>query len=318
MAQHRSKIGDLLAKCNLKGSWQADAPMSGYTTFQVGGPADFLVFPRSYEDVRLVRDLARKEGIELTILGRGANLLVADQGIRGITLAMSSLGGFNVDQGFFTVSAGTDVSEAARAGLDGGFSCLEFLNAMPSTVGGAVWMNARCYGWEIADVLSSVTVLDENNQRLIVPFTAQEWSYKKSPFQGRDWLILEASFRTRPATRKAVEEVMVANKADRTAKGHFRAPCAGSVFKNNHDFGAASGVLIDRCGLKGVRCGQAVVSDWHANIIINEGGALASDIRSLISVVKQQVHSQIGFLLEEEVIYCGDWSLSEVDTTRVV
>jgi len=318
MAQHPSKIGNLLTKCNLKGTWQADAPMSGHTTFRVGGPADFLVFPRSFEDVQVVRELARNQGIPLTIVGRGANLLVADQGIRGITLAMSSLVGFQWKQSLLTVSAGTDVSDAARAGLEGGFSCLEFLNAMPSTVGGAIWMNARCYGWEIADVLSSVTVLDESNRTVIVPFAAKDWSYKKSPFQGRDWLILEASFRTSPATREAVEAVMVANEADRTAKGHFRAPCAGSVFKNNHAFGAASGVLIDRCGLKGLRCGKAVVSDWHANIIINEGGALASDIRQLINAVKQKVHSKMGFLLEEEVVYCGDWSLSEVDINKVV
>jgi UDP-N-acetylmuramate dehydrogenase len=266
-----------------------------------------MVFPATIDDVRAVRNLARQEGFPLFILGKGANLLVADRGIRGLVVNLSSLAGWSHSGNTLTCEAGVDVSAAAEAGRSQGFSCLEFLNAMPSTVGGAVFMNARCYGAEIADVLIDATVLDQDNQERVVPLVKDQWAYKVSPFQGKDWTIVQARFRTRAADPADVAMVMETNAQDREAKGHFRLPCAGSVFKNNHDFGAPSGVLIDRVGLKGLRRGRALVSPWHANIIVNEGGATAAEIRGLIDEVKRRVAASLGFRLEEEVIYAGDW-----------
>ena len=311
-----STIGNLLSKINLTGSWCLGEPLSAHTTFQIGGPADAMVFPTTIDDVRAVRSVVRDEGIPLFVLGRGANLLVSDRGIRGITLNLSSLTRWSLTDGVFRAQAGLDVSAAAEIGRSNSFSCLEFLNAMPSTVGGAVFMNARCYGSEIADVIVEALVLDEHNRQKVIPFVKDEWDYKVSPFQNRDWLIVEAAFRTTPADPSAVASVMRANAADRESKGHFRLPCAGSVFKNNHAFGAPSGVLIDRVGLKGLRRGRAVVSAWHANIIVNEGGANASDLRALIGEVKQRVAAATGFVLEEEVIYAGDWDEAEPPQNR--
>ena len=302
-------VRDLLSKINLKGTWRAEEPLAAHTTFRVGGPADAMIFPATIDDVRAVRDLARREGLPLFILGKGANLLVADRGIRGLVINLTSLCGWSHSEDTLTCEAGVDVSAAAEAGRRGGFSCLEFLNAMPSTVGGAVFMNARCYGAEIADVLVDATVLDEENHERVVPFVKDQWAYKISPFQGKDWTIVRARFRTRTADPAEVARVMETNAADREAKGHFRLPCAGSVFKNNHDFGAPSGVLIDRVGLKGLRRGRALVSPWHANIIVNEGGATAAEIRDLIGEVKERVATALGFVLEEEVIYAGDWNV---------
>lgn len=281
--------------------------MADHTTFRVGGPADAMVFPRTADDVKAVRALAFEEGLPLFFLGKGANLLVSDQGIRGIVVNLTSLAGWSWEPNLLTVQAGLEVSAAAEIGRSQGFSCLEFLNAMPSTIGGAVFMNARCYGAEIADVLEDVLVLNEENREERVPFVKDQWAYKVSPFQARPVVILEARFRTRPADPAAVEAVMKTNAADREAKGHFRLPCAGSVFKNNHAFGDPSGVIIDRVGLKGLRRGQAAVSSWHANIVVNEGGASAADLRALIEEVKQKVAQATGFVLEEEVIYAGEW-----------
>jgi UDP-N-acetylmuramate dehydrogenase len=266
-----------------------------------------MVFPQTIDDVLAVRALARDQELPLFFLGRGANLLVSDRGIRGITVNLTALAGWSWADGLMTCQAGLDVSQAAQAGLDHGFSCLEFLNAMPSTVGGAVFMNARCYGAEVADVFAGAQILDEHNRLTEVPFVKDQWAYKLSPFQGKDWVIVSARFHTVPADRQSVSQVMQTNAADREAKGHFRLPCAGSVFKNNHAFGNPSGVLIDRVGLKGLRRGRAAVSDWHANIIVNEGGATAADIRALIADVKDRVASATGFFLEEEVLYAGDW-----------
>lgn len=302
-----STVRDLLSKINLKGTWRADEPLADHTTFRVGGPADAMVFPATVDDVKAVRALARQENLPLFILGKGANLLVSDRGIRGLVLNLTTLAGWSHADGVLTAEAGLDVSAAAEAGRANGFSCLEFLNAMPSTVGGAVFMNARCYGAEVADVLVDATVLDEDNEQRVIPFRKDEWAYKVSPFQGKDWTIVRARFRAIPADPAEVGKVMETNAADRQAKGHFRLPCAGSVFKNNHDFGAPSGVLIDRVGLKGLRRGRALVSPWHANIIVNEGGATAADLRALIGEVKDRVEASLGFVLEEEVIYAGEW-----------
>jgi UDP-N-acetylmuramate dehydrogenase len=302
-----STIGDLLSKINLKGSWRAQEPMARHTTFRIGGPADAMVFPATVDDVKAVRALALAEGLPLFTLGKGANLLVSDKGIRGLVVNLTSLSGWSWEAGVFRAQAGLEVSAAAEIGRSHGFSCLEFLNAMPSTVGGAVFMNARCYGAEIADVLVEATVLDENNQERVVPFWRAEWDYKISPFQNRDWIILEAAFRTAPSDPASVAATMRENAADREAKGHFRLPCAGSVFKNNHAYGAPSGVLIERAGLKGLRRGNAVVSAWHANIIVNEGGAAAADLRWLIDEVKARVAQATGFMLEEEVVFAGEW-----------
>jgi UDP-N-acetylmuramate dehydrogenase len=301
-----STIGKFLSKINLSGSYREDELLAGHTTFRIGGPADAMVFPTTTEDVMAVQTLCLQEHLPLFVLGRGANILVADKGIRGVTLNLTSLASFEHMNGVLTTQAGLDVSAAAEAGRAGGFSCLEFLNAMPSTIGGAVYMNARCYGAEIADVFVEATVVDAG-QSHIVPFRRAEWDYKVSPFQNGAGIIVEAKFRTKPADARDVEAVMTANKADREAKGHFRLPCAGSVFKNNHDFGAPSGVLIDRVGLKGLRRGRAVVSEWHANIIVNEGGATATDLRALIGDVKKRVAQTTGLTLEEEVLYVGDW-----------
>jgi UDP-N-acetylmuramate dehydrogenase len=302
-----STIGKFLSKINLNGSYREDEPLAGHTTFRIGGPADAMVFPASVNDVKAIQLLCLQEDIPLLVLGRGANVLVSDKGVRGVTLNLTSLAGWRHSEGVLTTQAGLDVSAAAEAGLATGFSCLEFLNAMPSTVGGAVYMNARCYGAEIADVLIDAIVVDGGHERT-VPFRREEWDYKVSPFQNGTGIIVEARFRTKPAGAAEVEAVMTANKADRESKGHFRLPCAGSVFKNNHAFGAPSGVLIDRVGLKGLRRGRAVVSDWHANIIVNEGGATAADLRALVGEVKDRVAAATGFTLEEEVLYVGDWS----------
>lgn len=302
-----STIGDLLSKINLKGSVRWGEPLALHTTFRVGGPAEAMVFPASFDDVRAVRHLARQEGLPLFVLGRGANIIVADQGLPGLVLNLRPLNAWSHRNDLFTAQAGLDASRAAEAGRDGGFSCLEFLNGMPSTLGGAVYMNARCYGAEVSEVFDSALVLDEANQLRTVPYLASDWAYKVSPFQGRDWLILETRFRTRPAAAAAVAEVMRANAADREAKGHFRLPCAGSIFKNDHRFGAPSGVLIDRAGLKGRRRGAAAVSSWHGNIFVNEGGARARDLRALITEVKDLVEAHSGHRLDEEVLYVGAW-----------
>jgi len=171
-------------------------------------------------------------------------------------------------------------------------------------------MNARCYGREVADLEPAAEVLEREGAawtRRTVGFRADDYGYKRGPFQGRDVLILSARFRLREAREEDLRREAAALRADREARGQYRYPSAGSVFKNNPAFGAPSGKIIDEAGLRGLRVGAARVAPWHGNVIINEGAARAADIRALARLVRERVRATRGVELDLEVIYAGDW-----------
>ena len=192
---------------------------------------------------------------------------------------------------------------AASAGLAG----LEFIFSMPGSVGGALWMNARCYGSSISEVLDWVEIINKDLE--IVRFTPSDdsFAYKVSPFQKTNDVILSAGFRLREGDKDSLFREMESNRADRERKGHFVAPSAGSVFKNNRAFGDPTGKIIDRLGLRGYTIGGAKISDYHANMIVNTGGATAADIEALVRLVARRVREELGFTLEREVIPVGEW-----------
>jgi UDP-N-acetylmuramate dehydrogenase len=256
---------------------------------------------------------ARTENTPFFFLGGGANILVADAGIRGIVVDTSGWTGetgLRQKNGILVFRTGTSLDSAAEIAAETGLSGLEFLAGMPGSIGGAVWMNARCYGREIADVLCETEIIDFSTpqpepQRL--PAYKSEFGYKLSPFQNRDVLILSAAFQLTIANQNKIRSEMAAHRADRESKGHYRHPSAGSVFKNNPAFGKPSGQIIDELGLCGLSKGGAQVAPWHGNMIINTGGASASDIRTLIDEVAERVKAKTGFVLETEVLFVGNW-----------
>ncbi|MDR2095573.1 MAG: UDP-N-acetylmuramate dehydrogenase [Treponema sp.] len=286
-----------------------DEPMSAHTTFRVGGPADVWVRPLggalpAYASLLL--DAAGKEGIKVFILGGGANILVADRGIRGIVLDTGGWKGMDRGEGV-AFRSGTPVDEALEAAAAAGLGALEFLAGMPGTIGGAVWMNARCYDTSVSDVLLAVEILDEGFNRTWIPFRAEDFAYKKSPFQGRDVLILAACFALNPEPEAAIRAKMEEHHRDREAKGHYRFPSAGSAFKNNRAFGKPTGRIIDELGLKGLSRGGAAVAPWHGNIIINTGNAAAADLRVLMEEIAARVRAALGIELENEILFIGDY-----------
>jgi len=287
-------------------------PMTAHSSFKAGGPADCWLKPCGDGFPAFAAALlaaARAEHIPVFVLGGGANILVADAGVRGIVLDTGGWAGeteLGRREGILEFRAGTSLDAAAETAAGAGFSGLEFLAGMPGSVGGAVWMNARCYGREIADVLTETEVIDFSGsppERLRLPAIKSEFSYKHSPFQGRDWLILSASFQLTPGEIPQILAVMNSHRSDREAKGHYRFPSAGSVFKNNPNFGKPTGQIIDELGLCGLHKGSAQVAPWHGNIIVNTGGASAADIRALIDEVAAQVKAAAGFDLEPEILF---------------
>jgi UDP-N-acetylmuramate dehydrogenase len=289
-------------------------PMSGHTTLRAGGKADAWIRPEKEVfpeyAARLLR-AAREEGIPVFILGAGANILVSDRGIRGITLdtgAFRGIGRRGAGEPFsVSVLAGTPVDSLSSRLAERGLSGLEFLAGMPGSVGGAVWMNARCYERSVSDALLETVILDGDFERRKVPFRAEDFSYKKSPFQGSGCLILSARFAARLREPRDIRGENASRRLDRAAKGHYRFPSAGSAFKNNRDFGDPTGKIIDGLGLRGLGAGGARVAPWHGNLIINTGNATAADIKRLIDEVARRVKKERGFDLESEIIFAGDW-----------
>ncbi len=282
-------------------------PLNIHTTFQTGGPADIFAEPDSPEELRNLLLTLKDLKIPRFILGGGANILVSDKGIRGAVISMKRLNRIGLDRNTLVLGAGLEVSlgalKAARWGLGG----LEFIYGMPGSVGGALWMNARCYGGEISRIFQWADILNENLEPERIHFREEDWDYKRSPFQDRECVILSGAFRMRKEASTELIKEMEAIREDRKQKGHYRAPCGGSTFKNNRAFGAPSGVLIEQAGLKGTRIGGAAVSDWHGNILINENGATSEDISRLIELVQNRVREKTGFYLEPEVLKVGEW-----------
>ena len=319
------KLQEFLEKIKTKvgfsGLIRYDEPMALHTTFQVGGPADVWVQPDAavFPDyaAALLR-AASNEAIPVFILGHGANLVVSDTGLRGIVLDTGGWTGVeNVSGANATSSAnpapdtapalrirsGTEVDAAVEVAAQEGDGALAFLAGMPASIGGAVYMNARCYERSVSDTLIEIEILDETFQQTIVPFRPEDYGYKKSPFQNRAVLILSATFRPEPRPPAEIWTEIKAHRKDRERKGHYRFPSAGSVFKNNRAFGKPSGQIIDELGLRGLSFGGAKVAPWHGNIIINTGNATAADIRALVDELISRVYAALSITLEPELLF---------------
>ena len=302
-----ASVGKLAAKIKIRGRVAAAEPMRAHTSFRLGGPADLYVVPADPEDLAAALSVLAAEGVPAFLLGGGTNLLVADAGIRGAVVDLTGIRGLEAGPGTVSALCGTPMDDAAGFARDRGLSGLEFAASLPGTVGGAVWMNARCYEREVADALESVETLDAGLALRSRPFEPAAWGYKRSPFQSSADVILRAVFRVGPGDPRLIDEAMRRHRLDREAKGHFLHPCAGSVFKNDRSFGMPTGRLIDELGLKGLAIGGAQVAPYHGNIIVNLGGATAADVRALIERVEREVADRLGLRLEREVILAGDW-----------
>jgi UDP-N-acetylmuramate dehydrogenase len=302
----------MLEKINIKGSFRREEPLSRHTTFRIGGPAELFLQPSEAGGLPALYAALRGQGLPCFALGGGANILVADRGVRGAVLDFSELRGCRGSRGpdgelRLECLAGTPVSAACGEALRLGASGLEFLYSMPGSVGGAVWMNARCYSRSVSDVLAEVELAGPDGEvRRCLP-EAGQFDYKLSPFQAMEALILRATFRLEAGDPRAIERAMQANRADREAKGHFLWPCAGSVWKNDRSFGQPTGRILDELGCKGLRVGDAAVSDRHANIIVNLGQATAAQVLRLMQAVETRVFEARGYRLHREVLTVGDF-----------
>jgi UDP-N-acetylmuramate dehydrogenase len=300
-------VRELALKIKIGGSLKIEEPMNRHTSFRIGGPADLFAAPQNVEELSELLRACRRESVPVFILGGGSNLLVSDRGIRGMVISLEGIKGIQRHPDGLSALGGTPMDDVADAALREGLTGLEFASSLPGSVGGAVRMNARCFEKSISDVLSGVQVLGADATAREKEIDPSQWGYKLSPFQASGETIVRASFRLRPCEKSLIERQMSGFRRERERRGHFLYPCAGSVFKNNRGFGVPTGKLIDSLGLKGRRIGGAQIAPYHGNIIINTGGASASDVLALIGLVEREVRLGLGLELEREVVLAGEW-----------
>ncbi len=300
-----------LARLNwtgIKGLVYPGYPLAPLTTWRIGGPAQYLATPEDLEDIFQLMRLAQGRGWPLFFLGRGSNLLIADEGLPGLTLHLArSLQGIDLQRDTLRVGAGVPLPRLARAAAKLGFSGFEFLAGIPGTVGAAVRTNAGAHGQDLAGVLSRVWVVTPQLKLLELGVGELALGYRSSLLLNfPHWLVVEAEFSIRtPAPTEAVKSRMQELLAVRRATQPTNPRSCGSVFKNPPGAPAA-GYLIDAAGFKGRRLGDALVSRKHANFILNQGRATAGQIKALINNIQETVWQTQKVALEREVVFLPD------------
>ena len=289
---------------NYNGIFLQNESLKEKTTFKIGGNASFFAKPEDSKSLITLLSWAKENDLPLFILGGGSNLVVSDDGIDKLVISTEAFDFCNLQDDLLTCGSGCTFKKITEFCIKNEISGLENFAGLPGTTGGATFMNARCYEVSISDVLSSVKYIDLSDfteKTYLVDLS--EWDYKKSPFQSGDKIITQVSFNIKKGNSKEIEEKSLSFIKDRENKGHFKFPSAGSVFKNNRNFGKPSGKIIDEVGLRGFSVGQAQVAPWHGNFIINNGNATASDVRNLVEIIQDKVLKETGFMLECEIIF---------------
>ncbi len=278
-------------------------PMSKHTSFRIGGPADIFVQPADVDELWDVIRLAREEKVPFFIVGNGSNLLVSDEGFRGMILHTGGLRDISVEGEVIYAQAGALLSSVARQALEHGLTGMEFAAGIPGTLGGAVCMNAGAYGGEMKDILMDVEVLTPEGERLVLPVEELELSYRHSVIFEKDYVVLAAHIRLSRGDKTQIRDRMDELAGARKAKQPLEYPSAGSTFKRPEGYFA--GKLIQDTGLKGYTVGGAQVSEKHSGFIINRGNATAEEVRFLIRQVQKKVKQQFDVEMEPEVRMLG-------------
>lgn len=275
--------------------------LSKHTSFRIGGPAEVMVFPKDAEELSKALKTAALLGVKPRVLGAGTNILASDNGLDGMVICLKDcLNGIDlIKPATIRVSAGVTMTRAAVFAAKHGLSGMEFAHGIPGTVGGGVYMNAGAYGGEIKDICSNVTVMgDEGTCRT---FSADEmaFSYRHSRLMEKPGIVVSAEFQLLQAETSAITEKMQILMNKRSTSQPLDFPSAGSAFKR--PAGGYAAALIEKAGLKGLRFGNAAVSEKHSGFIVNLGGATAADVKALLSTVSDRVYEKTGIRLEPEV-----------------
>ena len=281
-------------------------PMNRHTTFRIGGPADYFLLPSSSEEVKGILEICKEESLQYFILGNGSNLLVSDEGYRGVIIQLyRNYGGLTVEGTEIRAGAGVLLSQIAAAARNESLTGFEFAGGIPGTLGGAVVMNAGAYGGELKDVFKEAVVMDREGNIFTVPVEKLAMGYRTSLVKTAGYLVLEVVISLKKGSQEEIRDTMKDLADRRISKQPLEYPSAGSTFKRPEGYFA--GKLIMDAGLRGYQVGGAQVSEKHCGFVINKGNATAADVCRLMADVQAKVQEQFGVTLEPEVKFLGDF-----------
>lgn len=283
---------------------EIDEPMKNHTSFKVGGPVDILVNPENHKQVLDIISLCKEDNVPYYIIGNGTNLLVKDGGIRGVVIKLCKLNEITLDQDKLIAKSGALLKDVSDIALKQGLAGFEFACGIPGSIGGAVAMNAGAYNGEISNVIESAKVIDNEGNIKILNKDQLELGYRMSSILKHGYTVIEVTFKLHKGEQEKIKDRIEDLSKRRSDKQPLEYPSAGSTFKRPEGYFAAK--LIEDSGLKGMRVGDAEVSEKHSGFIINKGNATAKDILDLIKLVQNTVKDKFNVDLFTEVRIMGE------------
>lgn len=291
---------------------KTDTTLAPYTTYKIGGKADYFFVAKNKTDLINAITQATREKVPYFLLGTGANILVGDKGFRGLVIKNEAKD-FYFRDNFLVTESGATISDLIVKCVNKNLSGLEHFAGIPSSVGGALWQNLHFLSPDrkstlfLGDIVESAEILDEKNNIKRVDKKFFEFGYDYSILHRKSYIVNEVTFRLTPSESEVIKKQISENLKWRNKKQPqlTEFPSCGSVFKKIKDVGA--GRLIDQAGLKGYTIGGAKVSEKHANYIINTGNATANDILSVIKIIQEKVKARTGYILEPEISFVGEF-----------
>lgn len=280
-----------------------DEPLAGYTYTKVGGPVDYLAFPRNQMELQKIVRFANRHQIDWMVLGNSSNIIVRDGGIRGFVIMFDKFNMVTVDGYVIEAEAGANLIETTQVARFHSLSGFEFACGIPGSVGGAVFMNAGAYGGEVAHILVSAKVMTKEGDIKTLDKSQMRFGYRQSLVQETGDIVLSAKFALKPGDHTLISQEMARLTHLRELKQPLEYPSCGSVFKRPP--GLFAGPLIEGAGLKGYRIGGVEVSEKHAGFMVNVADGTAKDYEDLIAHVQQVVKAEAGVDLEAEVRIIG-------------
>jgi len=287
------------------GNIKVDEPMKMHTSFRVGGSADILVTPVSVSQLSEILKLCKRENVPILFMGNGTNLIVSDNGIRGVVIKIyDNINGCSVENDTIRAYGGILLSKLSSVALENGLTGLEFASGIPGTLGGAVAMNAGAYGGEMKDVVFETEYMDNDGELKVLRNEEHEFGYRTSFIQKQSGMVIRSVLKLRKGNKDDIKALMRDLTKRRQEKQPLDMPSAGSIFKRPEGYFA--GKLIEDSGLRGYQIGGAQVSSKHCGFIVNTGNATARDIINLIKHVQATVKMKFGVEMQTEVKIVGE------------
>lgn len=282
-----------------------DEPMKNHTSFKIGGPADFLLLPRSIEEIKGIIHICKENNADYFVMGNGSNLIVRDKGLRYVVIKIAdNFKEVLIEGTRITSQAGILLSTLSKHALKASLSGLEFASGIPGTLGGAVTMNAGAYGGEMKDVVKVCRVLDKMGNVISLNIEEMEMAYRSSIIQRENYIVLDVEMQLEEKDYSLIKEKVDELNLQRTTKQPLHLPSAGSVFKRPEGYFA--GKLIQDSNLRGFQIGGAQVSELHCGFIVNVGNATAKDVIELIKHIQNTVYQNFGVNLQTEIKVIGE------------